>query len=72
MKTTKHKLAKKLNKKVNDVLVNKIQHQSDTYSCGVYSLYYILSRLENIPSTAFQHIKVPDESMHKFKEHLFR
>ena len=66
-------MEKTLNKKVNDIIVTKIVNQVDNHSCGSYSLYYIISRLDGIPYKHFSNIKIGDETMHKFrKEHLFR
>jgi hypothetical protein len=73
MKKTKHHMEKTLNKKVNDVSVTKIVNQSDNHSCGSYSLYYIISRLEGVPYKYFTTTKIGDEVMHKFRQrHLFR
>lgn len=72
MKKTKHKLEKELKKKVNDVIVSKIQHQRDNHSCGSYSIYYIASRLEGISHVVFSQKRIPDEWMHKFRYSIFR
>jgi hypothetical protein len=73
MKKTKHSMEKTLNKPVNDVVVSKIINQSDNHSCGSYSLYYIISRLENIPYKHFSKNKIGDNIMHEFRRnHLFR
>jgi hypothetical protein len=73
LKKTKHTMSKKLGKVVNDIVVTKIVNQSDNHSCGSYSLYYIISRLEGIPYSHFSKVKIGDEIMHEFrKNHLFR
>jgi hypothetical protein len=72
MSKTKHKMEKNLGKKVNDVVVSKIQHQRDNHSCGSYSIYYIVSRLEGISHMIFSQKRIPDEWMHKFRYSLFR
>lgn len=73
MKKTKHHLEKTLGKKVNDIVVTKIINQSDNHSCGSYSLYYIISRLEDVPYEYFTKNKIGDSLMHKFrKNYLFR
>ena len=46
-------MEKTLNKKVEDVVVTKIVNQADNHSCGSYSLYYIISRLEGVPYSHF-------------------
>jgi hypothetical protein len=73
MKKTKHHMEKTLDKKVNDIIVSKISNQSDNHSCGSYSLYYIISRLDDIPYKYFTKNKIGDTTMHTFRQHhLFR
>lgn len=73
MKKTKHHLEKKLDTKCNDIITTKIRNQYDNHSCGSYSLYYIISRLEGIPYSYFANNKIGDENMHIFRKyHLFR
>jgi hypothetical protein len=72
MKKTKMKLEKELNVTVNVIEVSKIQHQMDNSSCGPYSLYYIISRLEGVSSDAFQKNRIPDNKMWEFRKILFR
>ena len=72
MTKTKHKMEKELDKKVEVKEVSKIQHQEDNNSCGVYSLYYIISRLEGFPYTVFEKTRIPDKVMWEFRTHLFR
>lgn len=69
---TKHKLEKELNKKVEVKEVSKIQHQTDNSSCGPYSLYYIISRLEGVPFITFEKKRIPDSVMWEFRKVLFR
>ena len=72
IKEAKHKWASSFDKPINDVMLDKIRHQSDDHSCGVYSLYYIISRLEGVPSKRFNESRIPDEVMHLFRKYLFR
>jgi hypothetical protein len=65
------KLSKQFNKITKKVVISKIQHQWDNSSCGIYSLYYIYSRLKNIDWWHFRENRIPDEEMHKFREFLF-
>jgi hypothetical protein len=44
----------------------------DNSSCGPYSLYYIISRLEGVSSDAFQKNRIPDHKMWEFRKILFR
>ena len=69
---TRDDLNIKLNKSVKCVCVCKLKHQSDNHSCGSYSLYYILSRLEGISHNYFLENVIPDKMMHKFRYTLFR
>lgn len=68
---TKHKLQMLFSKPICDIEVSKIQHQFDNSSCGVYSIYYIYSRLKNIPWKNFRDTRVPDKKMHDFRIFLF-
>lgn len=73
MLKTKHHMEKTLNKEVKDEIVSTIPNQVDSHSCGSYSLYYIISRLDGIPYTHFTKNKIGDETMHIFRQHhLFR
>jgi len=61
-----------LKQKAKDITVAKIQHQQGESECGVYSLFYIISRLFNVPYTLYEHNRIPDEDMEKFRRFLFR
>ena len=68
---TKKKLEIDANRNVNIVLVtDKIQHQKSNTECGVYSLYYIYSRIKKIPYKNFYH-RIPDSLMFEFRKVLF-
>jgi Ulp1 family protease len=69
---TAHELTKLTSKKYTDVLVTKIEHQKENTECGVYSLYYILSRLHGVKYSAFEFKRVPDDMMVDFRKFLFR
>jgi hypothetical protein len=65
----------KNNNKNNKVIianVHKLEHQMSSTECGVYTLFYIRSRLENIPHTKFLQEVIPDENMEDFRKHCFR
>jgi len=68
---TKHKISKGLNKPVEYVRINRLKHQTDTHSCGPYSLYYIWSRLNKEKYNYFTQYEVGDFLMHKFRKYLF-
>lgn len=73
MEKTKNLMKKELNKEVELVVVTKIVNQRDNHSCGSYSLYYIISRLEGKDWKFFRNNKIGDEVMHNLrKNHLFR
>jgi hypothetical protein len=61
-----------INKTVNFIKVATTDHQFDSYSCGVYSLYYILCRLNDIKWEYFAEYRTPDEFMHRFRTFIFR
>jgi hypothetical protein len=60
------------NNKVILAKVHKLEHQMSSTECGVYTLFYIRSRLENIPYAKFLQEVIPDESMKDFRKHCFR
>lgn len=51
--------------------VSDVRHQKSNTECGVYSLYYIRSRLDGRPSSDFANWVVPDDAMVEFRRHLF-
>lgn len=57
---------------VKTVIASTFQQQRDGYSCGAYSLYYILSRLEGVSYKYFQQNSIGDDVMVEFRKYLFR
>jgi hypothetical protein len=58
---------------INPLRVSDIIHQRAATTCGPYSLYYIWSRLNGIPASAFKHSELADEVVQTFiKTHVFR
>lgn len=57
--------------KFQDVLVTSVEHQKGNTECGVYTLYYILSRLNGVSYKEFEFKRVPDELMIKFRKYIF-
>lgn len=51
--------------------VDEIRHQHSVTECGVYSLFYIYSRLRGVPARYFIENPVPDQIMFEFRQHLF-
>ena len=72
MTKVKHHMSKVLKKKVNDVVVSKNANQKDNHSCGSYSLFYIISRLNDVPYKYFTNTIIGDTLMHEFRKNLFR
>lgn len=54
------------------IIASRVRQQSDEHSCGPYSLYYIISRLEGTPWRWFGTHSITDAKMHEFRRHLFR
>lgn len=53
------------------IKVCNIQHQESQTECGLYSLFYIWARLNNVPYKYFADFRVPDQHMFEFRQHLF-
>lgn len=56
------------------ILVSKVRHQEKNTECGVYTINYILKRLEGEPYTNFDSTvnKITDEKMEYYRTFLFR
>jgi hypothetical protein len=61
-----------LNTKVSYSQVSALTHQQSETECGVYSLYYIYSRLNKVPHKYFAKNVIKDADMYKFRKELFR
>lgn len=48
-----------------------IVHQNKKTECGVYSLYFIRKRLENVPFKYFKENIISDDEIFKFRQYLF-
>lgn len=53
------------------VRVTAIRQQQSKTECGVYSLFYIWARLNNVPVDYFVKTPIPDQLMFEFRHHLF-
>jgi hypothetical protein len=53
------------------IVTNHIIHQKSKTECGVFSLFYIWSRLNGIKAEYFDESKVPDAAMFEMRSHLF-
>ncbi len=56
---------------ISIVRVTTIRHQHSRTECGLYSLFYIYSRLNSVPYKYFATTPVPDQLMFEFRQHLF-
>ena len=54
------------------VRVSRTVHQKQNTECGVYALYYIISRLYGVPYKNFDTKGIPDEYMTQFRKVIFR
>lgn len=74
MKRVKHEWQPyfKNDKRIEDITVTRLVNQEDDFSCGSYSLYYIISRLDGTPYEYFKHNKIGDDNMLEFRKYLFR
>jgi hypothetical protein len=53
--------------------ISSLEHQESNTECGLYTLFYIRCRLENVPYSRFlEGEEIPDESMMEFRKHCFR
>ncbi len=60
---------------VECVPVTRVVHQRSQTECGLYALYYIRSRLEGVPHSAFDRdpgARIRDQAMYEFRRHCFR
>jgi len=60
-----------IQKMVKIINVSTIKHQRSKSECGVYSLFYIYCRLNNIPYKFFQEKIIQDKFMFEFRNLLF-
>lgn len=67
-----HTLSQCTGRKFRDVCLTNVEHQKENTECGVYSLYYILSRLHRVGYKAFEFKRVPDDMMVLFRQSIFR
>lgn len=58
-------------KKPEIVKVCSVRHQESKSECGLYSLFYIWARLNNVPYSYFNVSHVPDQFMFEFRQHIF-
>ena len=59
--------------KVKIIIVTRIEHQKSNSECGVFSLWYIYSRLNKVPYSYFdKQGAITDDMMYQFRNHLYR
>lgn len=61
-----------IHKKVDTIMVTNIVHQKSNTECGMYVLYYIRSRLDNVPYSYFVSQRIDDAKVINFRKHVFR
>lgn len=52
------------------IRVSSVRHQQSKSECGIYSLFYVWSRLNNVSYTYFKN-PIPDQFMFEFRHHIF-
>lgn len=67
----RNKIFKESDSHCEYIHTSKIVHQKSKTECGVYSLYYIWSRLEGVKWQYFRDNRIPDGDMYKFRKSLF-
>lgn len=55
-----------------NVIINTIEHQMGDSECGVYSLYFLISRLEGKTCKEVFNHKIHDKEMNTFRDIFFR
>jgi len=58
-------------KQAQIIKVTTIRQQQSKTECGVYSLFYIWARLNGVSYKYFMDVKVPDQLMFEFRQHIF-
>lgn len=53
------------------ITVSDVQHQKGDTECGMYTLYYIISRINGHSYTDFTNQRIPDENMEKLRQYIF-
>lgn len=69
---SKFELFAPLKTKIKYTTVSEIVHQQSNTECGVYSLYYIWSRLNGIDYRYFKRNRITDSQMYEFRKEIFR
>ena len=54
------------------LIYNDKRHQYGGSECGVYSMYFLLQRLENISMKQISKKNISDEKMNKLRNILYR
>ncbi len=72
MYRVKNDWASEFKNPIRRVIATRIANQRDNSSCGPYSLFYIISRLDGVPYQWFDNHKIGDENMQLYRNYLFR
>lgn len=63
--------ARSVSRLIRTVAVTSVTHQKSRTECGLYTLFYIRSRLEGNPISMFTRQRVHDREMTEFRRHVF-
>lgn len=58
--------------KESKLIVNNLEHQRGITACGLYSILFILYKLENTKNFDYLKNRLPDSTVNKFRSKLFR
>lgn len=67
-----YEFMKKIGNNEYKLIYNDKRHQYGGSECGMYSMYFILQRLENISMKEISKKKISDESMNKLRDIMYR
>lgn len=67
-----YEFMKKISNKEYKLIYNDKRHQYGGSECGVYSMYFIIQRLENISMKQISDKNISDECMNKLRDILYR
>lgn len=54
-----------------DLVASNIVHQKSETECGIYAMYYVVSRFVGIDYKKFREARIPDEYVTKFRAKMF-
>jgi hypothetical protein len=54
-----------------DLVASNVVHQKSETECGIYAMYYIVSRFIGIDYKKFREARIPDDHVNKFRSKMF-